>query len=223
MARKVYNLTDWTLWQQARLLPLPKDKGRTVRLEVICETATAFRVGTEEQFLDWEEAKREGAFGQLIGVLPHGGQDIIEFFADGNILVEATSDGEVMFFCSENTQWWVNYEDEPSFTKPYERPLVDPAFQAMQLQMMRNMQAMEARIEAGMKARYAVEPPRTPRPETKQEAKPDDGDGDEEAAASAAAAAAAKTGKKPGAGSEKQQKAPAGGGAVQSSASGEGD
>lgn len=223
MVMKTYNLSDWTLWQPGRLLPLPKDRARTVRLDVIAETATAFRVGTEDSYLEWEQGKREGPFGQLIAVLPHGGHGTVEFFGDGNLLLEATSDGEVMFYCSENTQWWVEYADEPSFTKPYERPLVDPAYQAMQIQMMRNMQAMEARISAGMRALRAPEPPATPVPERTARGQANAGNSENEAPAGAGGEENPPAGEKPPAGSKKPAKAPAGGGAIQPPASGEGD
>lgn len=221
MVQKVRNIVDWMLWRPGLLLPLPMERGRTVRLEVICETATAFRVGAQADFEALRQRQRDGeaelpAFGQLIAVLPHGGQDIIEFYADGDVLVEASSDGEVRFYCSENDQWWVDTSDEPSFTKPYERPLVDPAFRAMQLTMMRNMQAMERRIMEGAARAASLATP--PQPKVK---KADDTVGDG-AASAAAKTKGDQTGQKPGAGSEKPAKAPDGGDGLQSSPSGEG-
>lgn len=216
MVQKVRNIVDWMLWREGMMLPLPMDRGRTVRLEVICETATAFRVGAEADFNEWKNSNSAKPFGQLIAVLPHGGQDIVEFYADGDILVEATSDGEVRFYCSENDQWWVDTSDEPTFTKPYERPLVDPAFRAMQLTMMRNMQAMERRIMEGAQRAVLLATPPKPK-----EPKADDKVGDD-AAVAAAKTKGDQTGKKPGAGSEKPAKAPDGGDGLQSAPSGEG-
>jgi hypothetical protein len=213
MVLKVRNLADWTLWEPGKALPLPKDKTRTVRLEVICQTATEFRVWSEDDYIAEEP-------GQLIAVMPHGGQDIIEFTGDGNILVQATSDGDVMFYTAETEVWWVEFDGEVSFTKPYEHKTVDPAFQAMQLVMYRNMQAMEARLQAGVEARVNAGVSRRladlPTVTAIKEGKPVVSPQPAEPAAEPPA------GETPPAGAKKPAKAPASGGAVQPPAAGEG-
>lgn len=209
---KIGNLIDWSPWPAGRMLPLAKDKGRSIRLEVICQAATEFRVWTEQEYVD-------KADGQLLAVLPDGGNHILEFWAEGTILVGATSDGEVLCYCSENSQWWVEYDGEVSFTKPYERPHVDPAIRAMQLVMMQNMQAMEERINRGFRRLQAPQQPVATTVKEKKEGKqPDDGDGDKEAPGGAEPPA----GQKPPAGEPVKPQAKGAGSGVQSPASGEG-
>lgn len=207
MTTKLYNLTDWALWREGKSLPLPKDKARTVRIEFIAAAAAMIRVRTEEQAIAAEA-------GQLIGVMPFGGHEIFEFGANGNVLVDVTSDAEVMFYCSENDQYWFEFADEVSFTKPYERPLVDPVYQAMRLQMMKNMQAMEQRLMLAAERRREPEPPQA-RPVGERSV-----DGTSQPPASGDPSPA--EGQAPAAGPQVKPKAPASGSGVQPPASGEG-
>lgn len=169
MVLKLNALTDWVEWQVGRYLPLPKDKSRTVRISLIMAGPTMLRALTPEQYAATQsgvvdpDAVLELASqpGQLLAVFPFGGHEIVEFVANGDVLLSATSDEEIRFYCSENDQYWFEF-DQPTFAKPFERQVVDPAFRHMQMVMLQNMQAMEARLQATVDraARKRVEPPR---------------------------------------------------------------
>jgi hypothetical protein len=146
MVLKLENVSDWYRWADGKMLPLPSDKHRKVRLEVNCERPTLFKVLTES------EAAQDGE-GFFLAVVQ--GYEVIEFKVTGNCLVSAESDGMVFFYTSEKDVWWATIDEAVTFTKPYEHQPVDPLVRAMQETMLLNMQRMEDRLRAQFERKYS--------------------------------------------------------------------